>query len=139
MLEILRKSPVLRLAGNSTVTLRNIRPPAKTLSLSAEALVDATAPGQKATLGDAVQEAAEKSGNMLALSAKPVALVFGPENGAVSERLVQEAAREAYLKSYTHLHVVGFAIQPHARQLVEGEHCRSQGIPSASPRSGVGV
>jgi adenine-specific DNA-methyltransferase len=119
MLEILRKSPVLRLAGNSTVTLRNIRPPAKTLSLSAEALVDATAPGQKASLADAVQEAAEKSGNVLALSAKPVALVFGPENGAVSEKLVYQAALEAHAKSYTHLYVIGFAIQPTARQLID--------------------
>jgi adenine-specific DNA-methyltransferase len=119
MLEILRKSPVLRLAGNNTVTLRNIRTPAKTLSLSAEALVDATAPGQSSTLREAVQEAAEKSGKALALSAKPVALVFGPENGAVSERLVQEAAREASLKNYTHLYVIGFAVQPNARQLIE--------------------
>lgn len=119
MLEILRKSPLLRLAGKTTVTLRNIRPPAKTLSLSAEALVDATAPGQKASLADAVQEAAEKSGNALALSAKPVALVFGPENGAVSEKLVYQAALEAHAKSYTHLYVIGFAIQPNARQLVE--------------------
>ena len=92
MLEVLRKSPLLRLEGNKTVTLKNIRPPAKTLSLSAEALVDPTA---------------------------PVALVFGPENGAVSERLVQEAAKEASLKNYTHLYVIGFAIQPNARQLIE--------------------
>jgi len=119
MLEILRKSPILRLEGNRTVTLKNIRLPAKTLSLSAEALVDATASGQSPTLADAVQEAAEKNGKALPLSAKPVALVFGPENGAVSERLVQEAAREAYLKSYTHLYVIGFAIQPNARQLIE--------------------
>ncbi len=34
----LRRSPVLRLDGNKTVNLTNIRPPAKTLSLSAEAL-----------------------------------------------------------------------------------------------------
>jgi len=118
MLEILRKSPLLRLEGNRSVTLRNIRPPAKTLSLSAEALVDATAPGQKPSLQDAVQEAAEKNGRALALSAKPVALVFGPENGAVSEKLVYEAAREAHAKAYTHLYVIGFAIQPHARELV---------------------
>jgi adenine-specific DNA-methyltransferase len=77
MLEVLGKSPVL--AGNRTVTLKNIRPPAKTLSLSAEALVDATAPGQSPTLHEAVQEAAEKSGKVLPLSAKPVALVFGPD------------------------------------------------------------
>ena len=46
MLEVLRKSPVLRLEGNKTVTFKNVRLPAKTLSLSAEAFVDATAPGQ---------------------------------------------------------------------------------------------
>ncbi|MGO8736588.1 MAG: site-specific DNA-methyltransferase [Terriglobia bacterium] len=119
MLEILRKSPLLRLEGNRTLALKNIRPPAKTLSLSAEALVDATAPGQTPTLLDAVQEAAEKNGKALPLSAKPVALVFGPENGAISERLVQEAAKEAWLKNYTHLLVIGFAIQPNARQLIE--------------------
>src|SRR5206468_855894 len=39
MLEILRKSPMLRLEGNKTVGLRNVRPPARTLSLSAEAMV----------------------------------------------------------------------------------------------------
>jgi adenine-specific DNA-methyltransferase len=119
MLEVLRKSPILRVQGNRTVALKNVRPPAKTLSLSAEALVDATAPGQTPTLQDAVQEAAEKSGKALPLSSKPVALVFGPENGAITERLVQEAAKEASLKSYTHLYVVGFAIQPTARQLIE--------------------
>jgi adenine-specific DNA-methyltransferase len=37
MLEILRKFPVLRLEGNKTVTLKNVRRPAKMLSLSAEA------------------------------------------------------------------------------------------------------
>lgn len=118
MLEVLRKSPVLRLEGNRTVTLRNVRPPAKTLSLSAEALVDATANGQTPTLAEAVQEAAEKNGKVLPLSAKLVAFVFGPENGAVSEKLVYEAAREAHAKGYTHLYVIGFAIQPHARDLV---------------------
>ncbi len=94
MLEVLRRSPVLRLEGNKTFTLQNIRPPAKTLSLSAEALV--------------------KNGGE-----KPVAFVFGPENGAVSEKLVYEAAREATAKSYAHLYVIGFAIQPHARALVD--------------------
>jgi len=118
-LEVLRKSPVLRLDANETVTFRNVRPPAKSLSLSAEALVDATAPGQKPTLGEAIDEAEEKSGRRLALSGKPVALVFGPENGAVSEKLVYEAAREAHAKNYTHLYVIGFAIQPNARTLVD--------------------
>lgn len=94
MLEVLRRSPVLRLEGNRAVTFKNVRPPAKTLSLSAEALIE--------------------NGND-----KPVAFVFGPENGAVSEKLVFEAAREAYAKSYSQLYVIGFAIQPNARTLVD--------------------
>lgn len=94
MLEVLRRSPVLRLEGNRTVTVKNLRRPAKTLSLSAEGMV---------------ANGAEKA----------VAFVFGPENGAVVERLVYEAAREAAAKSYSHLYVIGFAIQPNARELVE--------------------
>ncbi len=121
MLEVLRKSPVLRLEGNKTVTLKNVRPPAKTLSLSAEALVEPTAPGQKPSLTDAVDEAEEKSGHRLPLSGKPVAFVFGPENGAISTKLVENAAREAYAKSYTHLYVIGFSIEAKARESIE--HC----------------
>ncbi len=118
MLEVLRKSPVLRLGKNKTVTLRNVRPPAKTLSLSAEAAVEASAT-TKATLSDLVEETVEKNKNLLPLSQMAVALVFGPENGAVSQKLVFEAAKEAYAKSYAHLYVIGFAIQPTARELIE--------------------
>ncbi len=94
MLEVLQKSPVLRLDGNRSVTVKNVRPPAKTLSLSAEAV---TTNGED----------------------KTVAFVFGPENGPVGEKVVQEALREAHLKGYTHLYVIGFAIQPAARLLIE--------------------
>jgi adenine-specific DNA-methyltransferase len=104
MLEVLRKSPVLRLEGNKVVALRSVRPPAKTLSLSAEAMVP--------------------NG-----TEKPVAFVFGPENGAVSEKLVYEAAREAHAKSYSHLYVIGFAIQPNARLLIE-KSAEVVGIPA---------
>lgn len=104
MLEVLRKSPVLRLGNGKTVIFKNVRPPAKTLSLSAEALV---ANGED----------------------KPIAFVFGPENGAISEKLVYEAAREAHAKSYTHLCVVGSAIQSHARKLIE--ECEAAvGVPA---------
>ena len=129
MLEVLRKSPVLRLEGNKTVTLKNVRPPAKTLSLSAEAMVDATSLGNGASLADAVQEAKEKSGMSLPLSQKPVAFVFGPENGAVSEKLVYEAGQEANAKNYSHLYVIGFAIQPNARMLIE-KSAEAVGIPA---------
>ncbi len=94
MLEVLRKSPVLHVGGGRAVTLKNVRLPAKTLSLSAEAV---TANGDE----------------------KPVAFVFGPENGAISQLLVNEALKEAYLKGYAHLYVIGFAIQPDARVLID--------------------
>jgi len=93
MLEVLRKSPVLRLEGNRTVTLKNVRPPAKSLSLSAEA----------------IQTGEEE---------KPIAFAFGPENGAVTETVVHQALREANMKGYAHLYVIGFAIQPNARTLI---------------------
>jgi adenine-specific DNA-methyltransferase len=48
-----------------------------------------------------------------------VAIAFGPENGSVSEKLVFEAAREARARSYTHLYVIGFGIQPNAREMIE--------------------
>jgi adenine-specific DNA-methyltransferase len=91
MIEVLRRSPVLHVGGGKTVQVSGVRPPAKSLSLSAEGVVED----------------------------QPVAFVFGPESGAVSEKLVHAALREAHLKSYSHLYVVGFAIQPHARELVE--------------------
>ena len=50
---------------------------------------------------------------------KPVALLFGPENGAVSEKLVHEALKEANLRGYTHLYVIGVGIQSNARILIE--------------------
>jgi adenine-specific DNA-methyltransferase len=129
MLEVLRRSPILHLGGRKSVTLKNVRLPAKSLTLNAEALVDATAEGQKPSLADAVQESAEKQGGHLPLSQKGVAIVFGPENGAISENLVFEAAREANAKGYSHLYVIGFAIEPYARKLVES--CEETvGIPA---------
>ncbi len=104
MLEVLRRSPVLHLDGGKTVEFKGIRKPAKTLSLSAEALVT--------------------NGND-----KPVAILFGPENGAISEKLVYEAAREAHAKNYSHLFVIGFAIQPVARSLID--NCETAvGVPA---------
>lgn len=101
MVEVLRRSPDLRFPGNRTVSLKQVRRPAKSLSLSAEAQVDG----------------------------KPVAIVFGPENGAVSEKLVFNAGSEAFGKKFSHLFVIGFEIEPNARQLVEqGE--ASLGLPA---------
>jgi len=120
MLDVLKRSPMLRLDGNRTVQLHSIRVPARTLSLSADAMVDASAQGQEPTLGDVVGEAAERNGALLeGMTRKPVAIVFGPENGAVSEGLIFHAAKEANGKNYTHLYVIGFAIEAEARQFIK--------------------
>ena len=105
MIEVLRRSPVLHLGGGQRVTLSKVRRPARAMSLSAEASIE----------GD---------GELTA------AIVFGPENGAVSETLVFEAAREAYAKGYGQLYAIGFAVQPDARRLIE--NCeRTVGVPAA--------
>lgn len=93
MLDTLRRSPVLRLPQNQSVTLKQIRPPAKTLALSGEALT---------------QDGGEA-----------VAILFGPENGALSLRLLEEAWREAEMKRYTRLFAIGFGIDPKAREFAD--------------------
>jgi len=93
MLEALRRNPSLQLPGNRTISLTNVRPPGQSLTLSAEAGMEP--------------------------DGAPAAIVFGPENGAISEKLVYEAASEAHLKHFDHLLVIGFAIEPNARTLVE--------------------
>ena len=108
MIEVLRRAPVLRLAGNQTATLKNIRPPAKTLSLSAEALLE------KPSLANLADDAAKQP--ELTREADAVAILFGPENGPLSERMVREAWDEAERKHYKHLFVIGFAIEAKARE-----------------------
>ena len=47
----------------------------------------------------------------------------------MSEKLVYEAAKEAHAKNYTHLYVIGFSVQPHARTLVDNSEA-VVGIPA---------
>ncbi|MCG3202366.1 MAG: hypothetical protein NFCOHLIN_02248 [Gammaproteobacteria bacterium] len=119
MLEVLRRSPALHIDGGKSATLRNVRPPAKTLTLSAEAIVEVAHIPGPISIDEALQVADEENSSTLPLSGRPVAIVFGPEGGAVSEKLVYEAAREAHAKHYDYLYVIGFAIQPDARKLIE--------------------
>jgi adenine-specific DNA-methyltransferase len=119
MLEVLRRSPVIMLPGNKSITLKNIRLPAKTLSLSAEAVVPAEEIGKPESIMQLVDWTEEKEGKKLSVSDKAVAVVFGPESGAVSINLVENAAHEANAKHYSHLLVIGFAIEAKAREAIE--------------------
>jgi adenine-specific DNA-methyltransferase len=104
MIEILRRAPHLRLPGNRTVTFKNIRRPARSMDIHAEGMVSN---GEE----------------------KPVAFVFGPENGAITEQMAFAAAREAYAKSFTHLFIIGFSAQANATKFIQ--NCAvSVGIPA---------
>jgi len=120
MTEVLRRASTLELPGKKHVTLRNIRPPAKSQSLSAEAVVDGDPSGGLLSLSTAIEAAHEQSTGGLPLSSASVAILFGPENGAVTARAVLSAAKEANAKNYRHLFVIGFAITPEARADIDG-------------------
>ena len=122
MIEVLRRSPNLRVGGGQTVTLRNIRRPARALSLHAEAEII------EPTLEDVAEEAATQK-SIDTRRGRPVAFVFGPEHGPVTEQIVFAAAKEANLKNYERLFVVGFAIQPGASKLIQACE-QAVGIPA---------
>ncbi len=123
MIEVLRSSPVLHLAGGKTVLLSGIRRPAKTLFLAAEAMVS-SAEG----MAGALEDADAANGGLALQQGEPVALMFGPEYGPVAEVAVLQAWQEATAKAFTHLYVIGFAIEPKARQSI-GEYS-AMGMPT---------
>jgi adenine-specific DNA-methyltransferase len=115
MIEVLRRSPTIALPGNRKVTLKSIRRPGRSLSLSAEAQVDLDASGSVLPLAAAVDAAHESNTGGLAFSSLAVAILFGPADGPVTAKAVLDAAKEANVKGYRHLYVIGFAITPDAR------------------------
>ncbi|MDD9856229.1 MAG: site-specific DNA-methyltransferase [Gammaproteobacteria bacterium] len=90
MVEVLRLSARVNVGGKP-VELRDVRAPAKSFALHAEARLE---------------------------GGEVAAFVFGPENGAVIDALVAEAAEESRAKKYRRLFVVGFAIEPKARTTI---------------------
>ena len=103
MIKVLQLSPILHLPNNNRLELGDVRPVAKSMNLHAEG---------KNIKHDEI-----------------VAVVFGPANGAISERAVVEAGKEASHKGYARLIVIAFAVEPAARQTIEkGE--ATFGVPS---------
>jgi len=93
MVQVLRQSKTLRLPENQSLVLEQIR----RLSDSEHLHAEAVQPG----------------------SGRRVAIVFGPEDGAISSDLVYNAASEAFFLKYPQLYFFGFAIQAKARELLE--------------------
>ena len=108
MIRVLQLSPVLHLQDNQKITLKNIRPPARTFNLHAE--------------GERIDERHPDN-------SEPIAIVFGPANGAISDRAVIDAGKEARHKDYALLLVIAFAIEPAARKTVE-EGAATFGLPA---------
>ena len=93
MTQLLRQSRTLRLPENQSLFLQGIRRLADVEYLHAEAVQP-----------DGKQR---------------IAVVFGPEDGAISSDLVYNAASEAFFLKYLQLFFFGFAIQAKARELLE--------------------
>jgi adenine-specific DNA-methyltransferase len=91
MIEVLRKTATLHVGGGNKWEIAKIAKPSKARNIHAEG---------------------ESGKNNLAFH-------FGPENGAITERMVNDAIKEANLKNYDELLFVGFAIQPNARMLID--------------------
>lgn len=91
MTDILRRSHNLRLPGNRSLKLEQVR------------VLD-----NDFLHAEAVDEQEQR-----------IAIVFGPEDGAISSDQVFEAASEAYFLKYSQLFFFGFAIQAKARELVD--------------------
>jgi adenine-specific DNA-methyltransferase len=93
MTQLLRQSRTLRLPDNQSILLDGIRRLSDVEYLHAEAI--------------------QPDGK------QPIAIVFGPEDGAISSDLVYNAASEAFFLKYVKLYFFGFAIQAKARELLE--------------------
>jgi adenine-specific DNA-methyltransferase len=93
MTQLLRQSKTLQLPENQSILLEGIRRLSDIEYLHAEAVQP-----------DGKQR---------------IAIVFGPEDGAISSDLVYNAASEAFFLKYAKLYFFGFAIQAKARELLE--------------------
>ena len=101
MTEILRQSKTLQLQGNRTLELAGLR-----------------------RISDAeFLHAAATDSN------RRIAIVFGPQDGAISQRMVYDAASEALYLKYDQIFFFGFAIEPEARRMIEDT--RKLRIPAA--------
>ena len=94
MIEVLRQSKTLRLPGNVTLELDNVRPLADREYLHAEGI-------------------AKNGGD------RTIAIVFGPEDGAIGSEYVFNASMEAMQQGFQQLFLFGFAIQAKAREMLD--------------------
>ena len=93
MMEVLRQSKTLQLPGNTRLELETVRPLADRDYLHGEAI--------------------SRNG-----SEKRIAIVFGPEDGAIGSEYVFNASMEAMQQGFQQLFLFGFAIQAKAHEML---------------------
>lgn len=93
MIEVLRQSKTLRLPGNVTLELETVSPLTDREYLHAEGVA--------------------RNG-----TEKRIAIVFGPEDGAIGSEYVFNAHTEALQQGYSQLFLFGFAIDANAREML---------------------
>lgn len=94
MIEVLRQSKTLSLPGNVSVELETVSPITDMEYLHAEGVA--------------------RNG-----TDKRIAIVFGPEDGAIGSEYVFNAHTEALQQGYQQLYLFGFAIQAKAREMLD--------------------
>jgi adenine-specific DNA-methyltransferase len=94
MIEVLRQNKTLQLPGNTHLELQTVRPLVDREYLQAEATV--------------------KNG-----AERRIAIVFGPEDGAIGSEYVFNAHTEALQQGFQQLFLFGFAIEAKAREMLE--------------------
>jgi adenine-specific DNA-methyltransferase len=94
VLDALTRAGSIRLPAGGLVHLQHARIPAQALDIHAEA--------------------EENSGE----NPRRIAIVIGPPDGPVTETLVYRSAKEANVKGYSHLYVIGFAVEDAASKLI---------------------
>ena len=94
MIEVLRQSKTLSLPGNVSVELETVSPVTDMEYLHAEGVA--------------------RNG-----TDKRIAIVFGPEDGAIGSEYVFNAHTEALQQGYQQLYLFGFAIQAKAREMLD--------------------
>jgi len=114
MIEVLRQSKTLRLPGNVSLELESVRPLADREYLHAEATPSSPTllPEGEGSLEPSPSGRGQGEG-------KRIAIVFGPEDGAIGSEYVFNASMEAMQQGFQQLFLFGFAIQAKAREMLE--------------------
>ncbi|MBK1616906.1 site-specific DNA-methyltransferase [Lamprobacter modestohalophilus] len=121
MIEVLRRAHRLRLPGNQSLDLEGVRPVADGERLHAEAISAINSAESDQPQPQRQTQPERQPETQLKAQPQRIAIVFGPENGAIDSQFVFDAASDAHFLRYDQLYLFGFAIEAKARELVSDQ------------------